>query len=109
MKVDIKQQHHFFVSCAFCWTVANTREEAIKLMVKEVGKSAIKRITLNSHKAGRRGFYFSCCRVNEPIEGDYDISGFMPEGVDVQDIYSNYVTYVSPDSFKYVSERIKQS
>lgn len=68
--------HHFFASTPFNWATGTTRQEAINKVAKAAGADAIRRM-------GAKGLYTWTAKVLAPINQEYSINHFAPQGVEI--------------------------
>lgn len=71
-----EQDHHFFVTSASDWQTADTKEEAIRLLLKRVGKEGLK---LHLEHYGHMSI--NCYKVLAPSSAKYMISDRRPHDV----------------------------
>ena len=91
MNTETKQQHHFFASTAFGWSVAPTRQEAIDNLARLAGAEQIKlQVKANG------GLYVWSCKVLTPQDQNYTINWYMPDCL--RDADDNVTTVKVPRS-----------
>ena len=72
--------HHFYVATAYAWAVADTKEQALKRVIADIGSATLKRM-----KASVGGVAATVCRVELPQAAHYSISEYMPNKITKED------------------------
>lgn len=70
-------KHHYFGSTAYTWRTADTLEEVIKGLAKDLGTQKFKTMKLT----GDRQIAYTC-KVHLPAGASYEIRSYMPHGVE---------------------------
>jgi hypothetical protein len=91
---------HFFATCVFGWSTADTRDEAITKLVERF-RSDVKSTLANCLKDGTPGFYVWSCEVLAPADAPYRIEWFAPVGVETDKHQEHAVTYVTAKKIAY--------
>jgi len=91
---------HFFATCVFGWSTADSRDEAIEKLVNAF-RHDIKRTLKNCLKDGVPGFYIWTTQVQAPADEPYKIEWFAPVGVDCKLTEEYAVTYVTEKKIAY--------
>lgn len=91
---------HYFASCAFGWKTAETRDEAIRGLIRYFATDLSKTVP-NQQKNGEAGTYIWSCEVKAPKDAKYDINFYQPQGVKIKDGQHHFATYVTQKKAAY--------
>jgi len=93
-KAKQEQGHHYYAATVFGWKTADTRKEALDGLVSSF-RSSLKPMVARAQKEGGPGVYIWCCRVEAPSDASYEISWYVPQGVEVSEAAEVYVTSIT--------------
>lgn len=101
--VAFEKNRHYFCSFAFGWATGETRDEAIKKLVKGF-HNEVKSGIPAAHKNGSPGVYVWTCEVLVSSDTDYGINFYKPENVPIQKGQNHFITYLTRKEMAYHNE-----
>ena len=74
---------HYYAACVYNWAVADTPAEALARLAADIGVTTIKDAV-----ARNGGLTCFVIKVHAPIEAQYQINCYLPQGVKTSDGYA---------------------